>query len=82
MTTHYYGESTCQKTYKSNGLPCKNVAYYSDVGLVVCGVHSSKKTRVKPPTNPNKVENEQKQQQLIKDEIAEKFKNKNLIYHF
>lgn len=50
---HYYGEHGCQACYKSSGKACKNRAYFRCANGLYCGLHSSRKRRIKLPKNPN-----------------------------
>lgn len=77
MATYYYGESICQKKVKSNGQPCKNLAYYIQDDIISCGVHSKKNSRVKLSINPNKSENDRKAKEQIEKDIKDaKMRNK------
>jgi hypothetical protein len=53
--TNYYGEHKCQSIYKS-GNACRNMAYFSHQGKLLCGQHtlSIKTLRKKLPNNPQR----------------------------
>jgi hypothetical protein len=47
----YWGEVNCQGQLK-NGRACSNKAYYTQAGLLLCGVHSKEKKRNQLPKDP------------------------------
>jgi len=50
----YWGEHTCEESYKKTGEDCRNKAYYIQAKKLVCGVHSKKDKRTTLTKNPNK----------------------------
>lgn len=74
----FYGQTSCQETYKSgpkSGQNCNNQAYYQQDNEYLCGVHSNKEERKKLPKDPDA--GEKKEAELKRrEELVKKLRKK------